>query len=414
VASRRLLLFLALLLLSRPVCVAASEESQRLTAKGEVAFQQERWEAALAYFELAVANDAADATAHYDRGLALGRLGRWPEAEAAFDRALALRPDFDEARRGRDLARQAIEAETAEPRTLLPGSQPPGGRRWSVYAGTGVQYDTNVTLTPRGLAAPPNSGKKADVGFLFSAGGYYDVIERPDALFRLEYDLYQTLHPDLDDFDFRANRVRGTLSYRALADLWAGVQGGYNHYTLGPHSYLGEPFIAPFLSYLEGEWGLSQAGYRHGGDTYFSTPFNDVRDGPNQNVGASQTFFFAGDRYVLIGYGYRTERPSSAAGNDFEMVSHQGYAGVGFPVWWQVSVDLMYLYRLENYTEPNSFTGFRKRRHDYLNQGYVSLSRPITEYARFVLDWYGSLNGSNIPEFAYRRNVVSAFVEVRY
>ena len=87
---------------------------------------------------------------------------------------------------------------------------------------------------------------------------------------------------------------------------------------------------------------------------------------------------------------------------------------MGFLAWWQTSADLMYLFRLENYTQPNSFADFRKRRHDAMSQGYVSLSRPITDYARVVLDWYGTLNGSNIPDFEYRRNVVSAFVEVRY
>lgn len=399
----------------------ANEASQRQTAKGEVAFQQGRYEVALAYFELAVAADPSDATAQYDRGLALGRLDRWDEAEAAFEQALTLRPDFEEARRGRDLAREAARGKEE---TLAAAG--PAVRRWGVYAGTGVQYDTNVTLTPQGEVAQDFPGGQADVGFLFSAGGRYDLVERPEALVRLEYDFYQVVHPDLDDFNFRSNRVRGTGSYRLLPELWAGLQGGYNYYTLGSQTYLGEPFISPFVSILEDPWGVTQVQYRHGWDTYFSTPFNGVRDGPNDTAGINQTFFLSEDRYLQVGYVFRSERPHEtgapaprpdlAVPGDFAMRAHQAYIGFGFLAWWQTSVDLMYLYRLENYTQPNSIADppFSKRRHDYQNQGYVSLSRPINEWVRVIVDWYGTLNGSNIPDFKYHRNVVSAFVEVRY
>ena len=410
------LLLSAGLMLSVPGAPMASERSELLVAQGEVAYHRGRFEEARARFSEAVVADPSDATAHYQLGLALLALGRRDEAEARFERAIALRPDYEAARRSLALTggEEPPPAEVIRPGT--PYAQTGEGRkRWEIHAATGVQYDSNVTIAPGGLTGE-QFGDKDDVGFILTGGGRYDLLDRSDALIRVEYDLYQTLHVDLTDFDFRAHHVRGTASHSLIPSLlWAGVHGEYHHYTLGPHSYLSEPAVMPFLSLLEESWGLTQLSYRFAYDTYLDDPFHEVRDGPSNAVGVDQTLYeLAGTSYIATGFQYGTEDPVSTVGNDYELAFYQAYAGVGIPIWWKMAVDLMYLYRYDDYTHPNSFVDFRKARHDSTHYFYASVSRPIIPHVSVAIAYFGTIDYSNISLYEYHRNVVSAVLEVTY
>jgi hypothetical protein len=386
------LLLSAGLALSLPQSLGASERSELLVARGQVAYHRGRFEEARALFAEALASDPTDAAARYQLGLALRALGR-PDEEAP---AAALTPPDT--------------PETA----MAPLAPPPGRKRWSIYAATGVQYDSNVTIAPGGQIGE-EFGDRADFGFVLSGGGRYDLLDRSNALVRVEYDLYQTLHVSLTDFNFRAHHVRGTASYALRPSVWAGVQAGYHHYTLGPHSYLSEPSVLPFVSILEGSWGLTQVSYRYGNDTYLSQPFHEVRDGPTNAAGFDQTLYAPdGKRYLAMGYQYGSENPTSSAGDDFQLRYNQVYAGAGFPAWWQTAVDLMYLYRYDNYTKPNSVTDFRTRRHDSTHYFYASVARPVLPHVDVVVAYFGTIDFSNISLYTYHRNVVSAALEVTY
>src|SRR5262245_45853819 len=173
-------------------CAVASEQSEILTAKGEVAFHTGHPDEARRLLEQAVAADPNDAGAHQALGVVLNAAGAWDDAARSFERALALRPDLDEAQRGLDQARgRGVGAAPAEAEAERP---------WGVYATTGVGYDSNVKVAPGGDVTP-GVGKRDDAAFLLGGGGHYNLVARANALARIEYDLYQTLHPDLTDFD---------------------------------------------------------------------------------------------------------------------------------------------------------------------------------------------------------------------
>lgn len=414
-------------LLAVPVAVRGSERSQRLVAQGEVAYDEGRYDEAQSLFQQALADDAKDVDARYALGLTFGKLGRWEEAAGAFQQALTQRPDFADAARALELARQraAGEGEEAPARQRFEATRGaderqqvrrPGeaGKPWEVHASGGVEYDSNVVLAPRGhkLGRVRDRG---DEGFILSAGGRYDVLNREDALVRVEYDFYQTLHPNIEDFNFRSHRVRTTGAYALLPELWIGAQVGYNHYSLGDHSYLNDPYVMPYVSYVEGSWGLTQVVYRHDWSTYLSRPFHELRDGTTDGTGVSQTFYAGGgSRYLTLGYQYEEENPFHKIGDDYRQRAHQTYVGVGFPAFFQTAVDLLYLYRFSDYTEPNSFAAFRKSRDDDEHHMFASVRRALNEHLSVALAYYGTVNESNIRIFDYRRSVVSALFQVSY
>jgi len=414
----------------------ASQTSERLVAQAESAYQEQRYEDARALFARAAADDPSDASAQYGLGLALGRLARWDEAVAAFERATALRPDFAEAEDGLALARAhaatgggptAIEptrraGARTETEQAVPTAEAPVGRRWGLHATTGIQYDSNVTISPSGEPLPGSThGDRGDVGFIVATGGRYDLLDRPDALLQLEYDFYQTVHVSLGDFDFMSHRIRATGGYSLTPWLWAGVQTGYEYYLLGYEGYMNEPYVNPFLSFIEHQWGLTQLTYRFGWDTYLSTPFHDLRDGPLNTFSVIQTLY-DGPRYLTFGYDLGIEHPTHSStipsqGNslqpsDYDNVSHQAHVGVGFPAWWKTNVDLTYLFRYEDYSRPNSRVGFTKTRADAGHHMYASLTRPITDVLSVAAAYYGTVNLSNIRDFDYRRNVASVVLQV--
>jgi hypothetical protein len=404
------------------LAAVASERSQVLVAKGELAYHRGQPAEARALLEQAVAADPADAVAHLTLGQVLLAAGDRDAAAGAFARAAELDPELKAARRG------LLQAREAAPLASTEGERPSGtvgeigriasvrsevARRWGLTLTTGLQYDSNVTLEPHNQAAA-GLGDKDDGAFVLSGGGHFDVVSRPDLLFRLEYDLYQTLHFDLDDYDFRSQRIQGTVSHAVHPGVWVGLQGGYNHYTLGPHSYLGEPFVMPFLSVLEGGWGLTQVNYRHGDSTYFSSPFNGVRDGPSESAGIRQDVFLPSNRYVTGGYQFTNEDPSSSSGDDYQSNGNELYIGGGLPLLWAVYLDVQYLYRNEDYGHRNSFVGFRKSRQDDGHFFYAGVSRPILPHVSVAVVYYGTINDSNVPVFDYQRHVVGTLLQVTY
>ena len=381
----------------------ASERSEQLVARGEAASLSGHLDEARAHFAEAVEADPADALAAYALGLALARLERWDEAADALERARRLRPRFEQADRAlADVRRRSSDATR-------------GGaaeKRWQLRATTGIQYDSNVKVSPGGQFARI-VGERHDLAWVLGGGGSYDLVRRSDALVRLDYDLYQTLHPELDDFDYRSHQLRATASHALTPALWAGVQAGYNHDSLGPHSYLSEPFVMPFLSVLEGSRGVTQVLYRHGEDTYLSRPFHEVRDGPNDATGVSQTITADG-RSLTVGYQYAEERPRSASGADYRLASHQGFLGVDFPSWWSTDVTLAYQLQYDGYTAPNSTVDFRKRRNDLVNDVHAGVSREIIPHVRAAILYYWTQDASNIAEFDYHRHIVSGVLQITY
>jgi len=414
----------------------ASERSELLTAKGEVAYAQGRADEAVRLLEQAVAVDPDDSLAQNSLGQVLLALGRRDEAVTAFGRALALDPTLRAAQIGMQRARGEVSPAsgfsavggTVGELGRLPSLQNDWTTKpWGFSVTTGFEYDSNVRVLPGGQAAAAlGDPDKNDVAWVAAFGAQYNLVERSNFLLRGEYDIYQNLHLDISDFDFRAQQPRLTASYGVTPSLWVGTQGGYNYYSLGEDTYQGEPYVMPFVSYLEGTWGMTQLLYRWGQNTFFSAPFTGVRSGPDQTVNVNQTFYLPQSRYLTVGYQWYNENPNEstcsqglpcpAFGNDWQFSSNQAYLGVGSPIPFGAYVDFLYLFRSDDYKYPSSYATpkFSKARQDYGNYLYVGITRPITEHIAFAVTYYGTFNPSNIPLFQYNRNVVSTLLQVTY
>jgi hypothetical protein len=429
-----------LLLVAVGSTAIASERSEILVAKGQLAYAREDYAEAKRLLEQAVVADPNDASAHEALGQVLLALDRRTEAESAFRRALAIDPYLPGARAGLAAVGGEVTATTegrasgtvGELGRLAPVRGGWDDSRWGFSVTTGAQWDSNVTVAPDGTPTGGGTGKEGDFGWVAAVGTEFDLVERPNFLLRFEYDLYQTLHLDESDFDFRAQQPHLTASYGLTSDLWTGVEGGYNYYTLGDATYQGEPYVMPFLSYVEGEWGLTQLIYRWGEETFFSGVFNNIRNGPSQTINANQSVYFAHDRYVTAGYQWNREDPTDSGrsylppfatdpqgnptsiGNDWQYSSNQGYLGFGTPVGLGVYADVLYLFRSDNYRWPNSYSGYRTRRQDDGQYLYVGLTRPIMDHVSIAVTYYGTFNDSNIQTFEYDRNVVATLLQVTY
>ena len=345
--------------------------------------------------------------------------------------------------------RAAIAEEPIKPApTATSDAQQAPQRRWEVHALTGLQYDSNVAIAPGGQRVPVDpadpsagrTGRRNDGAITLGAGGSVDVVDSDRAQVSLEYDLYQSLHFQLDNYDLRSNRVLANGGWALLPELWLGTQVGFEHYAFGGPAYSREPFVTPFISYTQGNWGLTQLLYRHGNSTYLQQPFEGIRNGPTDVVTLSQTFYW-GTRYATVGYEFGSERPNDSQGSDnasclaraaaaqpgeprplcpgdYRFHYNQAYVGVGFTPGWRTTFDVMYLFRHENYTQDNTLTigqgstGFKRR--DDINQVQVGVRRPIGRYFTVGLNYYGTFDDSNIDFYTYDRHIVAAEVRFAY
>jgi tetratricopeptide (TPR) repeat protein len=87
----------------------AARRAEACHAEGRRLIQQERFEEAIVQLTCAVTLNPKAALAWNARGYARMRLGRYREAIADFDRALALQPSYENARQNREAALRRIQ-----------------------------------------------------------------------------------------------------------------------------------------------------------------------------------------------------------------------------------------------------------------------------------------------------------------
>lgn len=105
---------------SRPDQRGAAAMDEERHARAAELFDDRQWRAAASYRAGDYADSAAalegldSASAHYNRGNALARDGRVEQAIAAYERALELEPDHDDARHNRDLLEELLDENQPE------------------------------------------------------------------------------------------------------------------------------------------------------------------------------------------------------------------------------------------------------------------------------------------------------------
>ncbi len=288
---------------------------------------------------------------------------------------------------------------------------------WSVYGEMGIAYDSNVKLAPNdsGIRRSRDANGE-DVGRLQIAfGGQYRVLDTELFVGTLGYDGYQGINFGENDYDISSHRFRADFSTRA--DRWyqVGLSTFYNYYGRNYQSFFHEGSLVPWVAFYEGDVTATQVYYRLRGRDYTRNPFEPWRDAINNAVGLKQLFLLgAVDRVLTVGYQWSDNDPLSRDGTDFAYQSHQFEFELEASVMDWFDTRLGYALILDDAEHPNSRTGFVHGRNDNEHQIVIHLERPITRNLTAALDYFGIINNSNIDEFEYDRNIVSAGLSMRF
>lgn len=368
--------------------------------------------AALTLLKEAEADPELRPMARYYEGLALRRQGNIAAAQAAFADAAREKPESEIGQ-----AAQRYVAETPEG---------PGGaaavsaarKPWSLYGQLGFEYDTNVVAGPSesSVKGLPGISGEGDGRTVVAAGGDYKILDGEYGSLRAEYDFYQSIHFKLTEFDLQGHRVRADFASKPQLISY-GLSALYDFYALDYQSFYQEGIATPWVAVEEGPAAATQLYYRLRGRDFLRKPFDPGRDAVNHAVGLRQFALLGSvDRVLSAGYQFEKEDTTSSGsmGRDFQYDGHQLDLTVSFPITALLRGEAGYLFRLEDYQFPNSRTGFHSRRHDTEHEFALAVAYELTPQWALVGDYIGVINNSNIPEFEYDRNIVSAGVRVTF
>jgi tetratricopeptide (TPR) repeat protein len=119
--------FILLVLLICPIVTAYDDRAVQYYNEGNNFFKLGKYSEAVASYDKAIAINPNKANTWYNRGIALYNLGRYTEAVASYDKAIAIKPDYADAANNRKIALQKLSQGQSTPTPVPPTLTPPGG-----------------------------------------------------------------------------------------------------------------------------------------------------------------------------------------------------------------------------------------------------------------------------------------------
>jgi tetratricopeptide (TPR) repeat protein len=309
---------------------------------------------------------------------------------------------------------------TREAQAFLEGGDSAGtGRPYRLHAGFALEYDSNVVLAPEDDAIAEGIygiSDQDDGRALFTAGGQYAVLSRPNLRIALGYDFLQSLHFDLEEFDIQTHRAgfEGAWLHGALT---IGLSGAYDFSLLDNESLLHAGTILPWARWDEGDFGRTEAYYRMRPRDFVLEPYDPVRDSINHAVGVRQFFSLgARNRNIIVGYRYDADRADKTIGEQFDYDGHQFEGGLQWDFGNDLYADALYAYKLENYdgASASPFDPSLDARDDDEHTVITRVEKRVWDYVWLKASYIFRDNQSDQESFDYGRHIASLGVEVRY
>jgi hypothetical protein len=293
----------------------------------------------------------------------------------------------------------------------------------------GFQYDDNVVLESNDEVI--DFGQKADGRAVFTFVGRLLPVHNPRWQLGLEYDLFQSLHFDLNEFDLQSHTGRLFTHVKSKGVTWR-LAGGYTFTLLDNARYLEEFSIVPSAKIQQTEALFIVPSLRYSTSNFFNQVIppgqGDARDrdGWALRAGFDQYLTFIKQRsFVRLSYYYGRRRSD---GTDWGFDSHRVGLGVRTSLPWDIALDVKGAYTRRNYLHRNSFDAVplgvltpadrRERRDDRL-EGLVELSRTMWRAQAghsltLSIGYIHISNLSNIGFFDLNRNIVTLALSGRY
>lgn len=374
------------------------QSSLVLRYAGLAALRTGQAEAALGYFDRAVAAEPTSAAAHFNRAQALLTLNRRDEAVAALTRVTAEAPGSPYADQARTFL-EGLGAATGEERAQTRATKTPS----FLQAGVGLAYDDNV-------AAKATDEDEAFRAFEFLEGAHF-FHEGQRTYLKGDGRGYLNHHTD-DQDEFDLISVEGRLEGGMRGEI-AGRPGLLAFGLLADYDHLdGERFATGFGADLTGAVGLSERvsavlvqrvediDYEEDG----VAPNFTSRDGVVYTTNA-RVYFLSADGKSFSWAGYLFEAVN-ANGQNFDREGHGVEIGGRLALTPRFRIDGHAEYREDDY---DNFVGPIQRETDYLELE-IGGAFKLTDRAELRGRYTFVDEDSSLDALDYDRNVFSLSV----
>ena len=367
------------------------------TARVSLAIAYSRTEAyaqAKEILQQVVAEDPENARARYELGVVLAHLKEWGEANRLLATVSALSGSDELTGAAQELL------EDLHPRKTEGG---PGIR---IVAG--MQHDSNVILEPDAPVQP--MGRRSDWRGIFSLYGTYPLLRPGSAAADLNYQFYQSLHLELEDYNVQQHDLALNGRYQIAKDVAASLGYAYVLSFVGGEKYSQTHRFEPSVTFAAGPNDRFQVHGRWEDRHYFDDgelSGNAGRSGTSLGGGLVYTHLFTKDTNAAVGYGYEKD---TARAEQWDAQAHKAAVTVrsrfgAVSVFGRASIaDWRY-----GRSPVPFYPDRRDRRWDVTAGMFHDLSKTLR---LSVADQY-IVNDSTLGAYEYRRNILGLFVEMR-
>ena len=283
-------------------------------------------------------------------------------------------------------------------------------RKWNFTVGMAYMYDDNVVSKPSDVDI--NISGKGD----HAANGYAGIEFRPlltDTWFlTARYDIGYTRYAHLQEYDALINGLTLTPGYN-IANGALTMPVNYTYAFLNDRQYMWVWSVRPTITYMLAPTHIVRFSLGHEMSDILTAPLIDEedRDASKESAGLNYILTFMEGRGMFnVGYEYAY---TFAQGANWENYGNKFSAGVVIPLHEKVSLMAAANYLMQDYTNPSTVFNGIKRKDDTIS-GTLNLSWEMVKNLNLNLSYSYTKVDSNIPVYAYGRNMYMTGLEFRF
>ena len=424
-----------LLVFSASLCFSAQEHMNRdceiAVAKGSFALETNDFPSAIIFFKKALASKPGDKAATIGLATTYSRAGNFSDAKKILLQALASDPSdarvryelgivmykLGEPEEAKDFFSAVVEGRADDTLKsaarkyldIIAGKTRDEKKGLSIGLMGGLQYDSNVILEPDNPSATQPK-RKTDWRAVLALDGRYRFLKTEKTTADAGYQFYQSIHRELHDFNVQQHSLKLAATYDLSSTAKAGVKYTFSYALVDGSRFSVLNETIPFVTVSFTPASLTEFHFicdkaRYANSSLF--PLNAQQSGTDRTGGFLHTIRIGASSSVHIGYDYDAEEANE------RFWSYQGSKGqVGLQSKigpYTATVSASYYDRKYR----DLFAGYTDKRHDGVQEYSLDVSRSIAKDLDISVSEFYTVNDSNLPIYAYTRNIFGLFLVTR-